>query len=104
MAELNGHGVAAVLAADTHVHGGTDGLALGNSHLHQLADTVLVQLSEGIVLKDLGGVVSIQELASIVTGEAVGHLGQVVGAEAEELPPQRRWRLPSSVPAHLQRC
>ena len=29
MAELNGDGVAAVLAADTDVHGGTDSLALG---------------------------------------------------------------------------
>src|SRR5699024_2597499 len=45
----------------------------------------LVQLGEGIVLVDLGVVVGIQELAGVVTAEAEGHLGQVVGAEAEEL-------------------
>ena len=90
MAELDRNGVAAVLTADTAVQGGTGCLTVGNSHLHQLAHAVLVQLSEGIVFEDLSFVVSIQELASVVTGEAVSHLGQVVGAEAEELSLDRK--------------
>ena len=85
VAELNAHGIAAVLAADAVVQLSAGGLALGDSHLHQLADAGLVQLGEGIVLIDLGIVVGGQELACIVTGEAEGHLSQVIGAEAEEL-------------------
>ena len=85
MAELDGHGVAAVLTADAVVQLITGSLGLGNGHLHKLADTVLIQLGEGIVLVDLGLVVGVQELACIVTGEAEGHLSQVFGAEAEEL-------------------
>ena len=50
-----------------------------DSHLHQLADTVLIQLSERIILEDLGVIVSVQELTCIITGEAEGHLGQIVG-------------------------
>ena len=53
--------------------------------LHESANAVLVQLGEGIIFVNLGIVVGIQELTGIVTGEAEGHLGQVVGAEAEEL-------------------
>ena len=56
-----------------------------DSHLHQLADTGLIQLSERIILEDLGVIVSVQELTCIITGEAEGHLGQVVGTEAEEI-------------------
>ena len=85
VAELHRYGVAAVLAADTVVQLVAGGLGLGDGHLHQLADAVLVQLGEGIVLIDLGLVVSVQELTCVVTGETKGHLGQVVGTEAEEL-------------------
>ena len=55
------------------------------SHLNQLANADLVQMLERIALIDLGIIVSGQELSSIVTAEAEGHLGQVVGTEAEEL-------------------
>ena len=85
MAELDGDRVTAVLTADTAVHGGTDFLTQRYGHIHQLTNTVLIQLRERIVLVDLGVLVSGQELAGIVTAEAKGHLGQVVGAEAEEL-------------------
>ena len=85
MAELDGHGVAAVLTADTVVQILAGSLCLGDSHLHQHTNTGLIQLSKGIVLEDHGIVVSVQELASIVTAKAEGHPGQVVGAEAEEL-------------------
>jgi len=85
VAELNGDGVAAVLAADAAVHLGTDLLAEGNGHFHKLANAVLVQLGEGVVLVDLAVVVSREELTCVVTAEAEGHLGEVVGAKAEEL-------------------
>ena len=85
MAELNGNEVAAVLTADTTVEFGTGAFTKLNSHLHQAANAVLIQLCEGIVFVDLSVVVSGQELACVVTAEAEGHLNQVVGAEAEEL-------------------
>ena len=49
--------------ADTVVQVIAGSLSLGNSHFHQLANAVLIQLGEGIVLEDLGIVVSAQELA-----------------------------------------
>ena len=64
VAELNGDGVAAVLAADAVVQLLAGRLGLGDSHLHQLTNAVLIQLSEGIVLVDLRIVVSGQELLS----------------------------------------
>ena len=85
MAELDGGRIAAVLAADTQLQVGAGLAAQGSGHLDQLANAVLIQAGEGIALIDLAGVVGIQELTGVVTGEAEGHLGQVVGAEAEEL-------------------
>ena len=85
VAELHGGGVAAVLAADAQVQISAGLTAQLGGHLHQLAHASLVQLGEGIALVDLLVVVSAQELAGVVAGEAEGHLGQVVGAEGEEL-------------------
>ena len=85
VAEFHGCGVATVLAADTDVQMLVVSAAEGDSHVHELANTGLIQSCEGIVLEDLGVVVSGQELAGVVTGEAVGHLSQVVGTEAEEV-------------------
>ena len=85
VAELDGAGVAAMLAADAQNDVGTGSAALFGSNLHQLANALLVQTGEGVVLVNLVLVVSAQELAGVVTGEAEGHLGQVVGAEGEEL-------------------
>jgi len=85
MAEFDGYGVAAVLTADTAVDSRSGSLALGNGHLHELTDTGLIQFGKRIVLIDLAIVVSAQELAGVITGETEGHLGQVVGTEAEEL-------------------
>ena len=59
--------------------------AVVGSLLIQLANANLVQMLERIALVDLGVVVGSQELGSVVTAEAEGHLGQVVGAEAEEV-------------------
>ena len=85
VAELDRRRVAAVLAADAAMQGRVDTLAQLHSHLHQSANALLIQLRERIVLVDLGVIVGIQELTSVVTAEAKGHLGQVVGAEAEEV-------------------
>ena len=74
-----------MLAADAQVNVGVGGAAHLGGHVHQLANTGLVQLGEGIVLVDLLVVVGVQELAGVVAGEAEGHLGQVVGAEGEEV-------------------
>jgi hypothetical protein len=63
------------------------GLApIAHRELHQLADALLVQHLEGVVLEDAGLVVERQELVlGILAGEGEGRLGQVVGAEGEEL-------------------
>ena len=79
VAELDGSGIAAVLTADTKVDVRANLAALLCCHSDQLADTVLVKVCEGIGLIDLACIVILQELAGIVTGEAEGHLGQIVG-------------------------
>ena len=56
-----------MLAADTNVELGINGLAELDSHFHELADTCLIELSEGIVLEDLGFILSVEELAGVVT-------------------------------------
>ena len=85
VAELDGRRIAAVLAADTEVHGRSGRFAHLDRHVHQLAHADLVELRERIGFVDLVLVVRRQELARIVTREAEGHLRQIVGAEAEEL-------------------
>ena len=74
-----------MLAADTAVQHGVFLPAFGYSHLHQLAYTGLVKFAEGIELINFLIVIGFQEFSCIVTGEAKGHLGQVVGAKAEEI-------------------
>ena len=85
MAELNGAGIAAVLAADAAVQLGAGCLSGCNSHLHKAAYAYGVKLLERVGLEDLGVVIGLKELAGVVAAEAVGHLGEVVRAEAEEL-------------------
>ena len=52
-----------MLAADAHMHIRAGSLAQLNGHFHQLAYAVLIQLRKGIVLQNLGIIVSVQELA-----------------------------------------
>src|SRR5699024_963595 len=85
VAELYGRRIAAVLAADTALQIRTGRAAFLDRHLYQLAYAGLIQSREGIGLVDLCLVVSVQELAGIIAGEAECHLGQVVGTEGEEL-------------------
>ena len=74
-----------MLAADAQADVGAGLPAQLHGHGHQLAHAGLVQMGEGIGLVDLGVVVVVQELARVIPAEAEGHLGQVVGAEGEEL-------------------
>mgnify|MGYP006983815582 CR=1 FL=1 len=74
-----------MLAADTQMQVGVHAAAQLAGHIHQLADALLIQLGEGIVLVDLLVVVGAEELARVVAREAEGHLREVVRAEAEEL-------------------
>ena len=74
-----------MLAADAELDVRAGTLAFCNSEADQAAYTVLVQTSERIGLEDLLVEVSLQNAAHVITGEAVGHLGEVVGAEGEEL-------------------
>ena len=85
VAELDGGRITAVLAADAQLDVGASLAAQLGSHLHQLANAVLIQTREGIALEDLVLVVAVEELAGVVAAEAEGHLSQVVGAEGEEL-------------------
>ena len=75
MAELDGSGIAAVLAADAQVNVRADLAAILSRHLDELAYAVLVEVGEGIRLINLARIVILQELAGIVAGEAKGHLG-----------------------------
>ena len=71
VAELDGGRVAAMLAADAQLDVGAGLAAAFGSHLDQLANAVLIQSGEGIVLIDLVLIVGIQELAGVVTAEAL---------------------------------
>ena len=85
MAEFDGGRISAVLAADAQFKIRTGAAALFRRHADELSHAVLIQLGERIGFINLALIVVNQELARIVTGEAVGHLGQVIGSEGEEL-------------------
>ena len=74
-----------MLAADAAMKLVIDRSAELEGHLHELANALLIELCERIILKDLGVIVSVEELACVVTAEAEGHLSKIVGAEAEEV-------------------
>uniref|UniRef100_A0A0N4ZZV7 Carbamoyl-phosphate synthase (glutamine-hydrolyzing) n=1 Tax=Parastrongyloides trichosuri TaxID=131310 RepID=A0A0N4ZZV7_PARTI len=84
-AEGDGRRVAAMFAADAHLHArlGRATALLGDAD--QVAHAVLVQTDEGVVLEDALVQIDLQEATGIVAADAEGCLGQVVGAEAEEL-------------------
>ena len=50
-------------------------------HLNQFSHALLIQMSEWGAFKDLLFVVIREESARIITREAIGHLGQIIGAE-----------------------
>ena len=86
VAELDRVGVAAMLAADAHFQVGAGLAAIVDRHLHQAANAIAVDGLEGILGQDALRHVGDQEVAlGVIAGVAEGHLGQVVGAEGEEL-------------------
>ena len=86
MAEGDALRVATVLAADADLQIRLGGPTLLDSDPHQLPDAGDVEHLERVLRKDLAVDVLHQELPlRIVARVAEGHLGQVVGAEAEEL-------------------
>ena len=84
VAEFYGCWVAAVFAADAQFDVRTGLFTQFSCHFNQFTNTGLVQFSEWIAFIDLVGVVVVEEFTSVVTGEAEGHLSQVVGTEGEE--------------------
>ncbi len=75
-----------MLAADADLHVASGLTALLDRDLHQPADAGGVERFEGVDRKDLLLDVLQQELAlGVVAGEAEGRLGEVIGAEGEEL-------------------
>src|SRR3546814_14703223 len=58
--------------------------ALGADH-HQLADALCVERDEGVLLDQATLLVGTAEISGIVARQAEAGLGQVVGAEGEEL-------------------
>ena len=88
MAELHAVEIAAVFAADADLELGTAAAALLDAPLDQHADALGVERLERIGCEDAGllfvDIVG-QEAARVVAGEAHRGLGEVVGAEGEEL-------------------
>src|SRR6266545_1547133 len=84
VAEDDGGGVAAMLAADAELDVAPGGAPLVAPHFDQLSDAVLIEGDEGVLGKESGLDVEGKELACIVPGEAESGLRQVVGAEGEE--------------------
>ena len=59
VAELNRGGISTVLTTDTNMELRINRFSKFDSHLHQFANTSLIQFCKRIVLKDLGVIVSI---------------------------------------------
>ena len=85
MAEFDAVRITAVLTADTELDVGLGLAAFGDGDLDELTDAGLVQSGEGVLLEDLVLGVGHQEAAHVVTAHAESGLGEIVGAEAEEL-------------------
>src|SRR5512145_3095376 len=84
--EVDGVGVTAVLAADADVEVGAGRPALLRGDLHHAPDALSVQRLERRDAEDAQVEVAAEERRlHVVAGEAPTHLGQVVGAEGEEL-------------------
>src|SRR5512133_3176523 len=85
VAEPHRVGVAAVLAADPQVQVRAGLAALLAGDPHQPAHPGLVDGHERVDRDQLALLVQAEELADVVAGEPEGGLGEVVGAEGEEL-------------------
>src|SRR6516225_10543859 len=84
VAERDGRGIAAMLAADADLQAVPRLAPALNPDLDELADTVAVQRDEWIDLQDALRDIGAQEARRVVAADAVGRLRQIVGAEGEE--------------------
>ena len=86
VAEADRSGVPALLAADADLEVRPHRAAVPDRHVDQLADALDVEHLERVVLQDARLVVHRQELVlGVLAGERERRLGEVVGAEGEEL-------------------
>src|SRR4051812_38486201 len=86
MEEVDRLRVATVLAADADLQPGAGLAAFLGGDLHQPADPLAVEGLEGAHAEDAEVDVTAEERSlDVVAGEAPAHLGEVVGAEGEEL-------------------
>lgn len=86
VAEADGAGVAAVFAADADFQFRVGRATFAYRHLHQLSHALDVEYFERVIFEDAGLGVGGQELVlGIFAAEREGGLGEVIGAEGEEL-------------------
>lgn len=83
--EFDGSSIATGLTADADKEILIGSAATLNGHLHEFADAVDINGLERIKFVDFAVVVVGEELAGVITGEAHGELGEVIGPEGEEL-------------------
>ena len=74
-----------MLTADTNLELGLGGTTFLYTHAYKLAYAFLIEYFEGVGLDDAVLFVELEELGCVVTRETEGHLGEVVGTEAEEV-------------------
>ena len=74
-----------MLTADAQLDARTRRAAALGGDADQVADAFLVEADEGVLLEDALVDIGVQEPAGVVAADAEGGLGQVVGAEGEEL-------------------
>jgi hypothetical protein len=85
-----------MFAADAQLDVGPGPRPRSRSHAISSPTPSMVQADERIALEDALVHIGLQEAAGIVAADAEGGLGQVVGAEREELGPLRPGRRPSA--------
>src|SRR5690349_22467108 len=85
LAELDRGRVAAMLAADAELDIRPLGPAALGGQPYKITNAVLVETDEGVLLEDALLDIGVEEPAAVVAADAEGGLGQVVGAEGEEL-------------------
>src|SRR6478672_3768085 len=85
VAERDRRRIAAVLAADANLEVFAHPAAALDADPHQRADAIAIDRHERIARQDAARRVDAEERRGVVTADAEGGLGQVVGAEREEL-------------------
>src|SRR5208337_2186589 len=84
-AELDRRRFAAVLSADPDLDGRTGRAALLHRQLHELPNAFAIQHRKRVLLQDAFRKIRGQNGANVVARETERGLGEIVGAEAEEL-------------------